>query len=380
MFLRYYYMKTYNAIFNAENEQGVFGISLVKAPATEQNWVALSKQEQAIQFKEVNKDQQILLGLVLQPNQKIYRVNEETQEEFNIVFSEETIKELSYNFFKQGFQSNSTIEHSNKIDGVTFVESWIVEDSEKDKSSLYGFSYPKGSWLATMKVDDADLWNNYVKTGKVQGFSIDAMLDLKEINFKSESNMSKVESTFLDSLTALLGLNKQDEIKEVKEVKEVEKQKVEFGEIKTSDGEITIMYEGETPTVGADLYVMQGEERIPIPQGEYPTEAGIMVVDENSKLAEIKPLQEEVAEVETEMSDSEIEQAIKSILVKYSEQVNSKLEAFGTKLSEVTKENESLKNELVEFSKKPSAKPITATPTAAKTAKERIYNTILKNQ
>jgi hypothetical protein len=206
------------------------------------------------------------------------------------------------------------------------------------------------------------------------------MLDLKEINFKSESNMSKVESTFLDSLTTLLGLNKQDEIKEVKEVKEVEKQKVEFGEIKTSDGEVTIMYEGETPTVGVDLYVMQGEERIPIPQGEYPTEAGIMVVDENSKLAEIKPLQEEVAEVETEMSDSEIEQAIKSILVKYSEQVNSKLEGFETKLSEVTKENESLKNELLEFSKMPSSKPITATPVAPKTKRDRIYNKILKNQ
>ena len=228
-----------------------------------------------------------------------------------------------------------------------------------------------------MKVDDDDLWNNYVKTGKVQGFSIDAMLDLKEINFKSQSNMSKVESTFLDSLTALLGLNKQDEVKEVVE------QKVEFGEIKTSDGEITIMYEGETPTIGADLYVMQEEERIPIPQGEYPTEAGIMVVDENSKLIEIKPLEEEVAEVaevETEMSDSEIEQAIKSILVKYSEQVNSKLESFEAKLSEVTKENESLKNELVEFSKMPSSKPITATPVAPKTSRDRIYSKILKNK
>ncbi len=369
-------MKTYNAIFNSENEQGVFGISLVKAPAMEGNFIALSKN-QNIQFKEVDKEQQILLGLVLEPNKPIYRINEETQEEFNIVFSEETIKELSYNFFKQGFQSNSTIEHNNKIDGVTFVESWIVEDSEKDKSSLYGFSYPKGSWLATMKVDDADLWNNYVKTGKVQGFSIDAMLDLKEINFKSQSNMSKVESTFLDSLTALLGLNKQDEVKEVVE------QKVEFGEIKTSDGEITIMYEGETPTIGADLYVMQEEERVPIPQGEYPTEAGIMVVDENSKLIEIKPLEEEVAEVaevETEMSDSEIEQAIKSILVKYSEQVNSKLESFEAKLSEVTKENESLKNELLEFSKMPSSKPITATPVAPKTSRDRIYSKILKNK
>ena len=41
-----------------------------------------------------------------------------------------------------------------------------------------------------MKVDSDEIWNNFVKTGKVQGFSIDAMLELKEVNFKSELNMS----------------------------------------------------------------------------------------------------------------------------------------------------------------------------------------------
>ena len=377
-------MKTYNAVFNPEQVDGVFGISLVKNPAMEGNFVALSEQEkkQTIQFKEVDKEQRILIGLVLEPNKPIYRFNEKTKEEFNIVFNEDTIKNLSYSFFKNGFQTNSTIEHDSKISGVTFVESWIVQDSKKDKSAIYGFSYPVGSWVATMKVDDDTIWNDYVKTGEVLGFSIDAMLDLQEINLKSEVNMSKVESTFLDSLTTLLGLNK--EVEQPIEVK--------LGEVKTSDGELSIMYDGEELTVGSDMFVIQDELRVPIPEGEYITEMGILVVDAESKLIEVKEVEaeEEIledapAEMNTETPAQEskqeaLENAIKSILVKYSENINERFTSFETKLSEVIKENESLKSEVLEFSKAPSAKPIKSAPTqnVGKTAKSRILNSLNK--
>ena len=381
-------MKTYNAVFNPEQVDGVFGISLVKNPAMEGNFVALSEQEkkQVIQFKEVDKEQRILIGLVLEPNKPIYRFNEKTKEEFNIVFNEDTIKNLSYSFFKNGFQTNSTIEHDSKINGVTFVESWIVQDSAKDKSAIYGFSYPVGSWVATMKVDDDTIWNDYVKTGEVLGFSIDAMLDLQEINLKSSVNMSEVKETFVDSLKTLLGLNKTDEVKEVP----IE---VKLGEVKTSDGELTIMYDGEDLTAGADLFVMQEDERVAIPEGEYITEMGILVVDAESKLVEVKPMEEEevVEDAPAEMgtdapsqtSESKqeaLENAIKSILVKYSENVNEKLASFETKLSEVVKENETLKAEVLEFSKAPSAKPIKSAPTqtVGKTAKSRILNSLNK--
>jgi hypothetical protein len=151
--------------------------------------------------------------LVLEPNKPVYR--NQNGEEFNIVFNEETIKNLSYHFFKAGHQKNSTIEHKDKINGVTFVESWLVEDSKKDKSALYGFSYPKGSWVATMKVDDDDIWNNYVKTGKVQGFSVDAMLELKEVNLKSEVNMSKSILDTLRKINAKLGITEPNEAETV---------------------------------------------------------------------------------------------------------------------------------------------------------------------
>ena len=42
-----------------------------------------------------------------------------------------------------------------------------------DKSAKYGMEVPLGTWMGTVKVDNDDVWNNYVKTGKVKGFSIE---------------------------------------------------------------------------------------------------------------------------------------------------------------------------------------------------------------
>ena len=32
---------------------------------------------------------------------------------------------------------------------------------------------PIGTWMVSMKVDNEDIWNNYVKENKVKGFSIE---------------------------------------------------------------------------------------------------------------------------------------------------------------------------------------------------------------
>lgn len=372
-------MKTYEAVFDAEENSGVYAISLVENPAMEGIMIALSKQE--IQFKEIDKEERKVLGLVLEPNKPIYR--NQNGEEFNIVFSEQVIKDLSYNFFKSGFHKNSTLEHDskNKIEGVTFVESWIVEDSEKDKSANFGFSYPKGSWLAVMKIDNDDVWNNYVKTGKVQGFSIDAMLSLKEVNLKSEFNMSKeVEKTFLDVLKDLpnqikLALTPQAEIK--------------LGSIKTADEEVTIMYDGEMMAVGNPAWIeAEDGTKIPVPVGEHPLESGmILIVTEEGIVGELKEAPTEDVPVEpvaqaqsTATSDAEqaqeIANAIKSILVKYSE-VNEKIDS-------VISENVELKKQVLELSEQPASKPVRATAVQVDlsklTLKERLSYNLNQNK
>jgi hypothetical protein len=72
-----------------------------------------------------------------------------------------------------GNQSKATLEHQHTINGLTLVESWLVEDEVHDKSRKYGLNVPVGTWMGAVKVNNDEIWNNFVKTGKVKGFSIE---------------------------------------------------------------------------------------------------------------------------------------------------------------------------------------------------------------
>ena len=111
------------------------------------------------------------MGALLVPNKPIYRQSE--QEDYYIYFSKKTIEKASQLYLMNGNQNNATLEHSHTLKGLTLVESWLVEDEVHDKSRKYGLDMPLGTWMVAMKVDNDDIWNNYVKEGKVKGFSIE---------------------------------------------------------------------------------------------------------------------------------------------------------------------------------------------------------------
>jgi hypothetical protein len=123
-----------------------------------------------VKLAEVDNEKRILMGAALIPNKQIYRKDEE---EYYVYFSKDTIRKASQLFLKSGSQSKSTLEHQMKLEGLTVVESWLVDDTEKDKSAFYGLSVPVGTWMVSIKVDNDDVWTNFVKTGKVKGFSIE---------------------------------------------------------------------------------------------------------------------------------------------------------------------------------------------------------------
>lgn len=150
-------------------DNGVEAISVVEQPAIEADFVALKSQE--FKFAEADKEKKILIGPLLIPNKPIYRKDGDS--EYYIYFSRETVLKASQMFLKNGNQGKSTLEHDQELQGLTLVESWIVEDPAMDKTQLYGMTMPKGTWVGTVKVENDDIWNNYVKTGKVKGFSIE---------------------------------------------------------------------------------------------------------------------------------------------------------------------------------------------------------------
>ena len=387
-------MKTFNAKFK-KGGKGVFAISLVKTPATEETFIAMSAQEEMIKMAKINEEQRVVMGLVLQPEQLILRQDPESGEKFNIVFSADTIKELSHNFFKSGFQLNSKLEHNSPIKDVTFVESWIVENSDIDKSANFGMKFPKGSWMATMKVDNDDIWNNYVKTGEVEGFSVDAMVDLEEINLKSELKMSENKSIITMLKEIISGAEKVEDTVEVA-----------LGSVKS--GDLDIQFEGDSLEVGASVFVMNEEEKVALPDGSYETEGqGTIEVKDGSveSMGEADAKEEEVSEeveeveaeeVPTEEVSEEVAEevapsneldTIKSILEDMFQAYAEKMEVqmselkteFDTKMSVVTEKNEELKSELVVLSKTPASKEIKSVPTqVAMTKQQRMLN-VIKN-
>jgi len=111
------------------------------------------------------------MGALLVPNKPIYRKTGE--EDYYIYFSKKTIEKASQLYLMNGNQNNATLEHQHSLNGLTLVESWLVEDEVHDKSRKYGLDVPIGTWMGAVKVNNDDVWEEFVKTGKVKGFSIE---------------------------------------------------------------------------------------------------------------------------------------------------------------------------------------------------------------
>ena len=150
-------------------ESGIEAVSVVESPAIEENFIALKKHE--LELKELDKEKRILMGAALVPNKQIYR-RDDKNEEYYIYFSEDTVRKASELFLMRSNQNNATYEHEKKLNGMSVVESWIIEDEKLDKSVKHGFKLPKGTWMISMKVNNEDVWKD-VKDGKVKGFSIE---------------------------------------------------------------------------------------------------------------------------------------------------------------------------------------------------------------
>ena len=168
--------KVYEMLIDeADMESGVFAISLVEDPAIEENWIYLSKQKN-VDLAQIAPDKRLLIGPALVPNKLIPRFDELTGEEYDITFTPEVIEMAAHLYMQRQNNNNATLEHEGEVADISTVESWIITDPEKDKSNKYGMKYPKGTWMVAMKVNNPTIWNDYVKTGRIKGFSIEGML------------------------------------------------------------------------------------------------------------------------------------------------------------------------------------------------------------
>ena len=204
-------MKTFELIIDNPETDEVVALSLVEFPAIEADWVYFNKEE--IKFATVDTEKKIIIAPVLIPEKRILRLSGDG-EQYQVYLSADTIEKLAQNYINKGYQQNATLEHNDRIDGdVSVVESWVSKSREKDKSSLYfDRSFPAGTWFVSMKVNSDDLWNDYVKTGKIKAISIEGFFEHKlvqaskqlPISFKNVDEFNEEEAEmFLSKIKQL---------------------------------------------------------------------------------------------------------------------------------------------------------------------------------
>lgn len=316
-------METYVVKFNPEKNKGVYGISLVNDPAIEEFFIQMSK-EYEIKLAEIDKEKRLFMSPVLIPNQKILRVDENGNP-FNIVFEAETIQLAQQNFQKNGFQNNSTLEHdiNLKLDGVTFVESWIKEDDVHDKSLMKGFNQPIGTWFTIFRVDDDEVMAK-IESGEIKGVSIDGAFEIEEnVNLKTDMTLETILTAIKDGFA---GLNQ----KEVKLASEM-----------TID-EKAVYFDGDALAVDTLVFADEAMTEA-LADGNYEFEKMSIVVAEG-KVTEVTEKMEDAPEVEVEMEAdpmAEIAKILQSYTAEMAKEVATQLETFKTELkAEQTQEEE----------------------------------------
>jgi len=182
-------------IDDESQELAIDAISLVSAPAIEQDFVFFGKEKNNLTFAKVDEDKRMLVSPALIPNKQIFRHNPNTQEDYYVYFSPETVRQASELYLKNNNHHKATEEHNERVSGVLTVESWIKE-GDSDKSKLYGYDLPNGTWFVKMKIENDELWQK-IKAGELKGLSIEGYFTNKF------EQMQKKEFTTEEVKTAL---------------------------------------------------------------------------------------------------------------------------------------------------------------------------------
>lgn len=293
-----------------------YAISMVEAPAIESDFVALAEQKEEKQqvFLESN-ERHMVYGAALIPEKDIYRNNGE--QEFYISFTKESIEKMSQDFMKEYRQHEVKTDHDEVANEVCVVESWLVEDSYKDKANALGINVPEGTWMVGMKVNNIETWER-VKAGELKGFSVESMLTLEEFSKQNDNNMNieTNDMNFWNKMKEVLAevFSKKEEV--VEEPQEIEPTNIELEEQPQAE---------PTP---------EPQPTVEEPKVEEP-------VVEEPKVEEPKPQEE--PKVEEQPKDNHLEELVNSL----KEEIKA--------LKDM---NNGLQEKIKDLGKQPSAEPI----------------------
>jgi len=205
-----YYEKTTSivelVIEDDNQELAIDAISLVTSPAIEQDFVYFGKEKNNLTFAKVDEEKRMLVSPALIPNKQIFRHDPNTDSDYYVYFSPDTVRKASELYLKHNNHHKATYQHQDRVSGVLTVESWIIEDTKLDKSTLYGYSLPVGTWMVKLKISNDEIWSK-IKDGELRGLSIEGYFTDKM------EKMSEKAPTNEEILAALNEIIKQNQTK-----------------------------------------------------------------------------------------------------------------------------------------------------------------------
>ena len=144
----------------------------------------VSQQNMSKQTFKSDNEKRMLYSPLMLPNVLIPRM--ENGEKYYVRFTPETIEKIQRKFMiEQRLRSNNYEHSEQKFNDVVMVESWIIA-GDSDKAYELGFTKenaPIGTWMSGYKVLDTPegdmIWNDYIKSGKVKGLSVEGEFLLK---------------------------------------------------------------------------------------------------------------------------------------------------------------------------------------------------------
>jgi hypothetical protein len=368
-------MQLFEIKYDKPEDGDLYSISIVDSPANGMKFVALSEQTKKIQLAD--KKKQILTGVVLIPEQLIYREFEDGTP-FNLKFSEQTIEKLSQDFMKKGYQLNSTYNHKGSyLDGTCVVEQWIIEDPNNDKANALGFKdLPKGTWMVSMKLSD-ELWQQYIETGKASGFSIDSFLDLQKVSMSIIKNNKNNKEKKMSLLKKLIKMFSEENIKlasiTIEGMGELTADEFEVGNIVYQD------VEGQMEPLKSISFEYDGYMYTTDTEGVILTKEEIAVVEEVQEVVEVEEVELEELPAElvgdimvgTEAIEEEVLKPVEEIDVEALKvtiaELQSQIEILTKQKETITSENVAMKEQLSTIPNATKLKAQASTQAPAKT-------------
>lgn len=185
----------------------ISAISLVTTPAIEENFVFFNDDKKMnLTLAKIDEEQRCLVSPALIPNKQIFRYDANTDSEYYVFFSKETVKQASALYLKHGNNNNATYQHEEDVLDVHTVESWIKE-GDNDKSKMYGYDLPDGTWFVKMEILNDDMWNK-IKSGELKGLSIEGFFVNKLQKMSSQTKPTNDQ--ILEALHSLIFENQTD--------------------------------------------------------------------------------------------------------------------------------------------------------------------------